>query len=456
MFDAVVRRGSIVSAQETRPGDIAIKDGKIVAVLAPGTPVVAEHEYDATGCYVLPGAVDVHVHSRAPARPDRETWESATQAAARGGITTIVEMPTSDPAASTPAVLRNRVRTALQSAHVDFALYAGGVTGSARAAAELAAEGIVGFKILSHSPPPNREREFVGLCAVSNAQLYESLQAIAGTGLPCAVHAEDESLLEQGVERTRAGGTGHPLEHARSRPPYVEAVSIATLLILTEETGARLHLPHVSSAWGLRLALEGKSKGVDVSVETCPHYLCFDESKLAELGGFAKVNPPLRLAADREALWEGIRTGGVDNVASDHGPYLYEEKDKESIWEAQAGNPGLEAVASVVYDAAVRGGITFNQAAAVLAENPAERFGLSRKGRLAPGFDADLVIFDPDQKWTFDWRDAYSLVRRNYKMYQGREFHGKLRAVLSRGTLVYDGRKVVGSAGHGRYVTPGD
>ncbi len=121
MFDAVVRRGSIVSAQETRPGDIAIKDGKIVAVLAPGTPVVAEHEYDATGCYVLPGAVDVHVHSRAPARPDRETWESATQAAARGGITTIVEMPTSDPAASTPAVLRNRVRTALQSAHVDFA-----------------------------------------------------------------------------------------------------------------------------------------------------------------------------------------------------------------------------------------------------------------------------------------------------------------------------------------------
>lgn len=455
MFDAVVRGGTIVSGAEARSGDLAIRDGRIAAVIAPGQPVEAREEHDATGCYVLPGAVDAHVHSRAPSRPDRETWQSATQAAARGGITTIIEMPTSDPAASTPAVLRNRVRTGEEGAYIDFALYAGGAAQDSRAAAELAAEGIVGYKILSHGAPAGREREFVGLCAVSNAELYGSLEAIAPTGLPCAVHAEDESLLEQRARRVRAAGTGAPLEHARSRPPYVEAASIATLLVLAEETGCRLHLPHVSSRWGLELAAAGKGRGVDVSIETCAHYLWFDESALAELGGFAKVNPPLRTAEDRAALWAGICDGTVDNVASDHGPYLYEEKDKANIWEAQAGNPGLEVLAPVVYDAALRGDISISQAVAVLSEGPAARFGLQRKGSLAPGRDADLVILDPQQGWTFDWQDSYSQVRRNYKLYQGRQFRGKLTTVLSRGQVVYDGTAVVGSAGHGRYTTPG-
>lgn len=454
MFDAVVRGGSVVSADHAAAADIAIQDGQIAAVLTPGQHVSTAQEYDASGCYVLPGAIDAHVHSRAPSRPDRETWASATQAAARGGITTIIEMPTSDPAASTPSVLRNRVRTGEEAAYVDFSLYAGGVTSDPTVAAELAAEGIVGYKILSHAAPAGREREFVGLCAVSNAELYESLSAIAPTGLPCAVHAEDESLLEQGVRAVKASGTGEALEHARSRPPYVEAASIATLLVLSEETGCRLHLPHVSSRWGLELGLDGKRKGLDVSIETCGHYLCFDESTLAELGGFAKVNPPLRTADDRTALWDAIRTRGIDNVASDHGPYLYEEKDKANIWDAQAGNPGLEAVASVVYDAAIRGEVSINEAVAVLAERPAERFGLGRKGRLHPGFDADIVILDPTRDWTFDWRDAYSNVRRNYKMYQGRQFRGAFTTVLSRGRLVYDGKTVVGSGGHGRYVTP--
>lgn len=454
MFDSVIRGGRVVSGPETVTANVAIRDGKIASLLPANEPFEAETVYEAEDCLILPGIVDAHVHSRAPSRPDRETWGSATQAAARGGVTTIIEMPTSDPSASTPEVIRNRVRTGEAEAYVDFALYGAGASGDARKVQALADEGVVGFKILSHAAPLGRDREFTDMCVTSNAELFEGLEAIATTGLPCAVHAEDDSLLDMGLARMRAKPTRSPLDHARSRPPFVEAVSIATLLLLAAESRAKLHLPHVSSALGLKQALRAKGEGADVSIETCPHYLLFDESRLEQLGGFAKMNPPLRSGSDSAALWASIRDGGIDVVASDHAPYLYEEKESGDIFTAAAGLPGLEVIGAALYDRAARGEISFNDAASVLAEGPARVFGLAQKGKVAPGFDADIVIIDPRRSWVFDSHAALSKARESYRLYDGREFQGQITRVMSRGSVVAETGVVVGSSGHGNYVTP--
>jgi allantoinase len=454
VFDSVIRGGRVVSGTDTVAANVAIRDGKVVALLVEHEPFEAQTVYDAEDCLVLPGVIDAHVHSRAPSRPDRETWASATQGAARGGVTTIIEMPTSDPSASTPDVIRNRVRTGEGEAYVDFALYGAGASGDEKKVRALADEGVVGYKILSHAAPPGRDSEFTDMCVTSNAELYEGLEAIATTGLPVAVHAEDDSLLNMGVARMRAKSERSPLDHARSRPPFVEAVSIATLLLLAEETGAKLHLPHVSSALGLKQALRAKSEGADITIETCPHFLLFDETKLEELRGFAKMNPPLRRASDCAALWESIREGGIDVVASDHAPYLYEEKEPSDIFTASAGITGLEVLGPALYDRAARGEISFNTAASVLSEGPARVFGLAEKGKVAPGFDADIVILDPRGRWTFDKHAALSKAKESYRLYDGREFQGQINRVISRGSVVAESGKVVGSSGHGKYITP--
>ena len=453
-LDLLITGGSIVTPSGVTYESIGVADGRIVGLFPADAPAPGAAEVlDISGRHVLPGGIDAHVHTRAPSRPDRETWESGTAAAARSGITTIIEMPMSDPPGSTAAVIRNRLATAEGSCHVDYAMYGGGGWQDERSIREQADEGIVAYKLLSHGPPPGREREFVGLFAESNAELYGSLRQIAKTGLPAAVHAEDASLLHLVESEVRAAHQGDPRDHALARPVWVEEVSVSTLLILARETGARLHLPHIGSATALKPAADARRNGQAVTIETSPHYLSFDESLLAAHRGFAKMNPPLRSPADRDAMWAAIEAGDIDIVASDHGPNLASEKQGTDIWAANAGNPGIEALYPVLIDGALRGRVRMEKVADVMAAAPARIFGLPGKGRIEPGYDADFMVCDTAREWVFHKEDCASNSRDSYVIYDGRTFKGVIEQVFSRGRVVaVDGRAT--SALAGRFITP--
>lgn len=318
----------------------------------------------------------------------------------------------------------------------------------------LADEGVIGFKAFSHGVPSGREAEFIGLCAPDNAKLFSSLSGIAPTGLPCAIHAEDNLLLEQGIEKMRRAGRSDILAHADSRPAYVEAAAIASLLVFAEELSVRLHLPHVSSSWGVKLAMQAKERGVDVSVETCPHYLVFDREDMERAGVYAKINPPLRSPDEQHSLWRAVHERGVDIIASDHSPYLPEEKQAGDVWSAPAGHPELDAAFPAILSKVADGLLSYSHAVELLATNPARTFGLTHKGSIDPGKDADLVLLDPSIEWTFRKNEGFVLTRDNYRLYDDFPMKGRIVQTLCRGRTVYADGKITGHEGYGRFTAP--
>jgi allantoinase len=457
MLDVLLTQGKVVTAGVVTELDVGIQNGKIYATYGHGGAPEAKRTLNCQGSLILPGFIDTHFHCRAPARPDRETWASATKAAAAGGVTTILEMPSSTPVASTPEVIRCRRESSVGECYVDFGLYGGGASGDGEIIAGLVEEGVIGFKVFMHSPPPGHGSGSQGLYTTSNGELYKALRAISAAGgdLPCAVHAEDESLIETLTTELKAADRHDPLAHLESRPPFVEAAAVATLLVLAEELGLRLHLPHVSSGWAMRLAREAKRRAAKLSVETCPHYLLCDDKDMERLGSFAKINPPLRPAKDVAALWDALRDGTVDTVGSDHGPYRPEEKAEPDIWRTPAGHPGVEVLGHAMLSEALGGRIPLPRAVEVLAEAPARIFSLwPTKGCIAAGADADLVVYDPRIVWTFRKENSFSLAGDNYRLWHGRQFRGKVVRTLVRGETVYLDGQIVGKAGHGSMVRP--
>jgi len=269
VLDLRIVGGYVVGEDATTPLDVGIEGGKIVEVDEPGRVGPARQEIDATGLHVLPGAIDIHFHCRAPSHPERGTFESETAAAAAGGVTTVFEMPISIPACSTPEVLRSRRALAEREAHVHVGLYSGAALGSAAAAAEMVEEGAIGFKLFTIAPAPGREAEFAGLWASQVDDILTTLEAVAETGRPCVIHAENDALVR--AFQARAGADGIPL-----RPPVVEAVAIAEVAAVAKEAGARIHIAHVSSRAALDAVKGGIALGADITSETCPQYLTLD------------------------------------------------------------------------------------------------------------------------------------------------------------------------------------
>ncbi len=313
----------------------AIADGRIVAV-ADALDDAARADLDATGLHVLPGAVDAHVHFNDPGRTAYEGFETGTRAAAAGGTTTIVDMPLNalPPTIDARAFDRKRA-VAERTALVDFALWGGLVPGDVGRLDELAGRGVVGFKaFMSDTTMP----EFA---MADDLTLYEGMARAATLGLPVAVHAESEAITSALAARARREGRRGVRDYLRSRPAIAEIEAIGRALLLAEETGCALHVVHVSTGRGVALVAEARARGVDATCETCPHYLVFDEDDAERLGAVAKCAPPLRPAAEREALWAAI--GDIALVASDHSPSLPELKQGDdffAIWGGITGCPG--------------------------------------------------------------------------------------------------------------------
>jgi allantoinase len=456
-FDTLIINGDVVTERGVEQLDIGIRGEQIVALLARCTPAEAREIIDAAGMYVLPGAVDIHFHCRAPAYPERGDFATETWAAAAGGVTTIFEMPISKPCCATVDIFRARKALGEANAYVNFALY--GAPGLLRReeVQAMAAEGAVAWKIFTTGAPAGRNDEFEGLCLPGTEELFQGLALVAETGLVCTIHCEDNPLLEWNTARLQAAGRNDIAAHGESRPPYVEALAISTVLTINEAVGANIHIAHVSSAAALNALRRFKRMGATATGETCPHYLFFTEDDMQRVGPYAKINPPLRSHADQAALWEGLADGSLMAVTTDHSPFTVEEKERArtDIWRTPPGAPGIEELVLGMIDAALKGRISLNKAVSLISSNGAKRFGVyPQKGAIIVGSDADLVLYDPRQTTTIAQEMLYSKAKACDKLYEGMTYQGRIRRTLVNGRTVFVDGAVVGERGWGKFVRP--
>jgi allantoinase len=399
--------------------DIAIAEG-VIAGFEAGP---AREEIDARGLTVLPGVIDAHVHFNEPGRTDWEGWATGTRALAAGGATACVEMPLNahPPTIDGPA-FDAKVAAARASAVVDFALWGGLVPGNLDRLEELAERGVVGFKAFMC------DSGIADFPAVDEDTLAAGMARAAALDLPVAVHAELPAALRA------PSGTGWR-DFVASRPPAAEHLAIATAIALARETGCSLHVVHVSTAHGVDLVARS-----DATCETCPHYLALTEDDLETYGARAKCAPPLRSAAERDALWE--RIGDLAFIASDHSPCPPDMKagDFTAAW---GGIAGCQTLLALLLDA----GMPLDEVRRLTSTGPAVRLRLP-KGGIAPGADADLVLVDLDDTHAPELHDRHRL-----SPFAGRPLRGRVVRTLVRGTTVFhDGRIVAEPLG--RLLTP--
>ena len=447
----VIRGGTVVLPTGQRAADIAVSDGTITAV---GSHVQGGgEEIDATGLVVLPGVVDAHVHFNEPGRAHWEGWEAGTRGAAAGGVTTVLEMPlNAHPPTTTPAAFDVKLRAARASALVDFGLWGGLVDDNLGELPALAERGVVGFKaFMSDSGIADFARAPDGVLAAG-------LKVLARLGLPLGVHAESQETVSRLAAEMKAAGRTDRLAWCHSRPPAAEVEAIRRLVSCVRGAGpgARAHVVHVSCAEGLAEVRAARERGLEITAETCPHYLAFTESDFAEVGPALKCAPPIRAAATRDRLWSALLAGEVDLIGSDHSPCPAADKQKgeRDVWQAWGGVSGIQSTLPLMLSEGVDGrGLTLERIAELTAAAPARVFGLYPcKGAIQVGADADFALVDPRRDWTLERTQLQT--RSGVSPYVGRAFRGAVVRTIVRGRTVFLDGKVTGEPGWGHFVRP--
>ena len=445
--DLVIRGGQVVTPDAAFAASVAIKDGVIVAVGADELMPAARETLDARGLHVLPGAIDVHVHFRDPGYPHKEDFASGTAAAAFGGVTTVFDMPNTIPPTGTAEALAAKQKMAAEKAHVDFGLY--GLLGEDTIVnvPALIAGGAIGFKLYMGNT-------FGKIPSPSTGAMLEAFETVAPTGKRISLHAETNSIMERRETQLRAAGRTEALAHIASRPAVVAVEAVSRAALLAEWTGARIHVLHISSAEELRPLREAKARGVDVTGETCPHYLMLATDDYARLSGVIRVNPPVREARNQAPLWAALADGTIDLIATDHAPHAIEEKTRNDIWTVDAGFPGVETQMPLMLTAVNAGRMSICDYVRLAATAPAKIWGLyPKKGAIQPGADADIALVDLAREWTVD--DAKLQSRAKITPWNDARVKGLPVHTLVRGRFVMRERQLApDTRGWGRSVHP--
>jgi allantoinase len=440
MSDLAIRGGSIVTAQGIIEADIAIEDEHIAAV-ASDLPA-GKHEIDAAGLTILPGLIDIHLHFNDPGRTDWEGARTGSRALAAGGGTLFFDMPLNSSPCTTNARHFDQKRAALEAASItDFALWGGLIPGNVGDLAELADRGVVGYKaFLCDSGLPEFPR-------ADDLTLYEGMKESARLGLPVAVHAESEEITKRLSKRIADAGRHDIAAFLESRPVVAEVEAIARAGLLARETGCKLHIVHISSGKGVAAALEARSLGADISIETCPHYLLFTEEDLLRIGAIAKCAPPLRGRSERDALWASVLRGEVDVIGSDHSPCPLEMKRRENFFEIWGGIAGVQWTLPALIDK----GLDLPQLVRLTSTNGARRFGIDRRGAIERCAYADLALIDLNGSQAV--REETLFQRHRITPYLGMKLRGVVRKTIRRGEVIYaDG--TITARTHGRLIQP--
>ena len=422
----LIRGGQVINpaTQMDEVADVLIEDG-VVKEIKKGIKSKANRTIDAKGCYVMPGFIDLHVHLRDPGLEYKEDVFTGMQAAAHGGYTTVLAMPNTKPVADNADVI-GYVHRKAASGNCIHVLQVGAVT-KGQLGKELAdIEGMV----KAGCPAISEDGK-----SVMNSQVYrEGMKEAARLHIPVLAHCEDINLVHGGVMNADAKAEALGLPGITNA---VEDVIVARDILLSKETGARLHLCHCSTEDSVRMVREAKKQGIAVSAEVCPHHftLSSENIKEEEMTNY-KMNPPLRTKADVEALKQGLKDGTMEVISTDHAPHAFQEKNT-TMKKAPFGIVGLETAACLTYTELVLGGyLRPMQMAERMSYNPARVIG-SDKGDIQPGKAADLVIFDPKETYRID-RDQFASKGRNTP-FHGREVTGRVKCTICDGCVVYEG-----------------
>jgi allantoinase len=429
----VLRSSRIVTPDGVRPGAVLISDGKIAAVTGGSEELPNFQTFDVGDDMLLPGLVDVHVHLNEPGRTEWEGFATGTKAAAAGGYTTIVDMPLNCiPSTTTVSALQGKRTEIAGKASIDYAFWAGVVPGNTGELRVLAQAGTRGFKCFLIHPGTD---EFA---MVREEDLREAMPVIAETGLPLLVHAE----LPDPVEQATRGLEGYDWRtyqtYLQSRPESAEVEAIRLMIRLVRETGCRVHIVHLSAMAALPDLEAARQDNLPITVETCPHYLYFDAEEIPNGATQFKCAPPIRSTLNQARLWEALRSGQIDMIATDHSPCPPELKclEEGSFRKAWGGISSLSVSLPAIWTKARERGFHITDVIRWMAEGPAKLAGFDRvKGCIAPGYDADLVVFDPDADFVV--KEDSLQFRHPCSPYLGERMQGKVQITLLRGEVVY-------------------
>ncbi|MFO7545458.1 MAG: dihydroorotase family protein [Trueperaceae bacterium] len=432
-----------------RGGAVEVRDGVVVNVYDEHQVPTGREAHDFRGLLILPGAVDPHVHAYSSST-DQEGIERLTRSAATGGVTTIIDMPYDRPKAITNAErFAAKVEIVDREAVVDVALF-GTIAkyGGWQEIVPMARAGACAFKMSTYETDPDRFPE------IPDSEIALAFRELAKVGLTASFHAENGALVDPYIERLYAQGEEHPRAHCWSRPLESESTAVLKLLEIARVHPVKLHIVHLTSSQGYDAIDWYRSLGVDVTAETCTQYLILDESALDEHRGLAKCNPPVRDEATRAELWNRLMDGQVDFVTSDHAPWSLAFKQKANIFDNASGMPGVDVLVPLLYSAAVADReLPLPRFAELVSGGAAKRYGLHpRKGAIRIGADADLMVLDPDARWTFDASKSESVAK--WSPYDRTPIQGKVVRTVVRGKVVFDGDQVCGQPGDGEFIRP--
>lgn len=438
-FDLLIKNGTIVTADSNAQGDIAIKDGKIAEVsIGKSIEGTAEKVIEAEGLHVFPGLIDSHVHFNEPGRTEWEGLETGSKSLAAGGVTTFFDMPLN----STPPTI-NKVNLELKRAAakeksiVNPRFWGGLVPQNIADLKELHENGVIGFKAFM-SPS--------GIADFDNADdetLYKGLKEIASFGSLLAVHAESTVICDQLAKEKQSQGKTSARDFVESRPIISEIEAVRRIISYAEATGCKLHIVHASSRKVVQVIKEAQLRGVDVTVETCPHYLSLTVKDLEEKGGVAKCCPPLRDEDEVEDLWAAVANGEITVIGSDHSPAPASMKEIEgNFFEGWGGISGAQSTLNILLtEGHFKRNLPLEKIVELTATNPAKLFKLENKGTIAPNYDADITIVNLNESFELKKEDLF--YRHQHSPYVGKTYQGKVKTTIVNGQIVFENGKII-------------
>ncbi len=431
LYDLIVRGGTLVTTEGRSRVDIAVVGEQIVAI-APELDGTSNVEIDVRGLHIFPGVIDAHLHFNDPGRAHWEGFATGTRALAAGGSTAFFDMPlNASPPTIDAASFDLKYAAAQASSLVDFGFWGGLVPGNIDRLEELAARGVIGFKaFMSNSGIED-------FAAVDDVTLYEGMQRAARLGRMVALHAESDQITSILAKRARQQGRTGIRAYLNSRPVIAELEAIERAILFAQDTGCRLHIVHVSSGRGVGLVVEARAKGIDVSCETCPHYLVLTEDDVERLGAVAKCAPPLRPKEVQQELWQQLLAGNIPMITSDHSPAPAEMKTSPDFFQVWGGISGCQSLLQLLLTDGYYGRqLPLETIVSMTSAYIQQRFELDdRKGRVAIGADADLVLVDMQASEELHASNLY--YRHPHSPYVGKTMRSRIHRTLVRGNTVF-------------------
>jgi allantoinase len=445
-YDILIKNGYLVLPTAVIKADMLVKEGKICGIVENSDNIEAKEVIDAKGRYVMPGAIDPHVHA-GHGEPHRETFTTASMSAAAGGVTTFIDMPLSQPSTLTIEAYNDKIDEVNNKSVVDIALYGGLVDGYLDKIPAIHRAGGQAYKAFMCRCPNFHMTE--------DGPLLEGMELVADLGGVVTVHAENDTLIYHLKEKFKKQGKNDIEAFIESHPLYAELEAIQRFIFLAGlAPGAGAHIAHMSVPEGAEEVKYARAEGIDISVETCPQYLGLNTDILFEKGGIAKCDPPARPQEVVDYLWEYVLDGTIDMIASDHSPHPFEKKvvPLDEFDKANNGCNGLQTMIPVIIDEGIiKRDMSLPLFARFTAYNAARRFGLyPEKGALEIGADADFYILNLDGQWLCKAEDLY--YTNKHSAFDGRLFNGKIETTYVRGVKVFDGEQIVAEPGHGKFV----